>query len=74
MAGAALDHLDLGVRAAACSISVAFWPMFWARAWQAMWTVTPPASGFMPAGQPLLALGDVDDVFGGVEGRPGSAP
>ena len=34
------------------SISAAFGPMFWARAWQARCTVTPSGSGFRPCGRP----------------------
>ena len=43
MARAALDHRRSasGIRR---SISAAFWPMFWARAWQAICSVTPPST------------------------------
>ena len=36
------------------SISAAFCPIFWARAWQARWTVTPPSSGVIPGASPSL--------------------
>ena len=44
----------IGVSGIRRSISVAFWPMFWARAWQAMCSVTPPPSGSSPGASPSL--------------------
>ena len=50
------------------SISAAFGPMFCARAWQARCTATPPGERLQAGGEALL-LGDVDQIFAGVECR-----
>ena len=54
------------------SISAAFWPMFCARAWQAMCTRRRRRER-LQAGRQAFLPGDVDDVFADVEGRVGQA-
>ena len=72
MAGATLDHIDRRVRESVFSISAAFGPIFWARAWQARCTVTPSGNGDRPSGKPVF-LGHVDHIFVDVEDVVGDA-
>jgi hypothetical protein len=45
---------SIGVSGIRRSISAPFGPMFCARAWQARWMATPPASGCSPSARPCF--------------------